>query len=240
MIKILICLLSLTASLEAAMPANWKRVYLATYPRSGNHWMRYLIEEATGILTGSVFCDPDPPHEREPFPWGGYAPKGGYEGIRRNPKHQDLIVIKTHFPMAQEPFDQRKRIGVIRVVRHPVDTFYSLYVYSFKGKPYHPDYPTDRLHKNIKLWREFQEYWNRQNDVVTIRYEDLYNDPFNTLKYALSKIGFKLSDKDIKRAVDRYPPEGALLKHIGHFTKDQLNIIKTDLHDLMDQFGYLL
>lgn len=241
MFKILLLLFSLTAVLEGGIPITWKRVYLASYPRSGNHWMRYLIEEATGVLTGSVFCDPDPPHSRTPYPWGGYAPPGGYEGNRRDPTPKDLVVIKSHLPMAWEAFDLRKRVGVIRIVRHPVDTFYSLYVYSHKGKPHAPDYPnSDRLQRNIKLWREFQEYWNKEKDVVTIRYEDLYTDPFNTLKNALKQAGFKLSDADIRRAVEHYPPEGALLKHIHHFTKEQLDTIKNELHDLMEQFGYML
>ena len=52
---------------------NWKRAYLVTFPRSGNHWMRYLIEEATQIATGSVYQDMDRPvHLERIFPWGGY------------------------------------------------------------------------------------------------------------------------------------------------------------------------
>ncbi|XP_072178145.1 sialate:O-sulfotransferase 2-like [Diadema setosum] len=30
---------------------------LASFPGSGNTWLRYLIERATGVYTGSVFCD---------------------------------------------------------------------------------------------------------------------------------------------------------------------------------------
>merc|ERR1712079_577318 len=34
------------------------RVALVSYPGSGNTWMRYLLQQSTGILTGSVFPDP--------------------------------------------------------------------------------------------------------------------------------------------------------------------------------------
>ena len=34
------------------------RVALASFPGSGNTWMRYLLQQSTGILTGSVFADP--------------------------------------------------------------------------------------------------------------------------------------------------------------------------------------
>lgn len=30
---------------------------LVSFPGSGNTWMRYLIEQATGVFTGSVYCD---------------------------------------------------------------------------------------------------------------------------------------------------------------------------------------
>ncbi|KAG7167399.1 WSC domain-containing protein 1-like 2 [Homarus americanus] len=33
------------------------RVWLTSFPRSGNTWTRYLLEAATGIFTGSVFND---------------------------------------------------------------------------------------------------------------------------------------------------------------------------------------
>src|SRR5690348_10906431 len=86
-----------------ALPSkeDWsKRVYLATYPRSGNHWVRYLIEEITHIATSSVYCDgdADKSHLGKPFPWGGYCPKYGYEGKCRYPTPDDIVVVKTHFP----------------------------------------------------------------------------------------------------------------------------------------------
>ena len=33
-------------------------VALASYPGSGNSWVRQLLESATGIYTGAVYCDP--------------------------------------------------------------------------------------------------------------------------------------------------------------------------------------
>lgn len=59
---------------EEVQTKNWQhRVYLASYPRSGNHWLRYLIEEAKGIATSSVYQDPDPPHLDQVFPWGTFV-----------------------------------------------------------------------------------------------------------------------------------------------------------------------
>ena len=32
---------------------------LASFPGSGNTWVRYLLEQVTGVLTGSIYCDRD-------------------------------------------------------------------------------------------------------------------------------------------------------------------------------------
>ena len=42
-------LILLTLCMQILHANDWKRVYLASFPRSGNHWTRFLIEEATGI-----------------------------------------------------------------------------------------------------------------------------------------------------------------------------------------------
>ena len=33
-------------------------IALASYPGSGNTWVRHLLQQATGILTGSIYLDP--------------------------------------------------------------------------------------------------------------------------------------------------------------------------------------
>ena len=67
---------------ENRLWANSSRpwVALVSYPGSGNTWMRYLLQQSTGILTGSVFPDPS-------------LKKGGFgEGIN----NRSVIVVKTH------------------------------------------------------------------------------------------------------------------------------------------------
>ena len=32
---------------------------IACYPRSGSHWLRWMVEQATGVLTGSVYGEKD-------------------------------------------------------------------------------------------------------------------------------------------------------------------------------------
>ena len=54
---------------------------LASFPGSGNTWVRYILQEATGIAMGSVYNDPR--LKRNLFPG---------EGIY----NRSVLAIKTH------------------------------------------------------------------------------------------------------------------------------------------------
>ncbi len=215
-----------------------KRVYLATFPRSGNHWIRNLLEEATNVATSSVYTDPDPPHYLFPFPWGGYCVDHGYEGNRRYPNPNEIVVIKTHSPCGVIPYFAKQPYGkAIRIVRHPIDSFYSLYLF-FCGPDPAPIIPRETLTEYIDLWRAFQNHWNQAHDVLTIRYEDLYNHPYPIFKEILESLGYEAEETIIQRALVKYPPRGGLLKHIHHYSSEDLQLIEHELGDLMRQFGY--
>lgn len=219
---------------------DWKRVYLTSYPRSGNHWIRYLVEEASHIATASVYHDKEPLHMKKVFPWGGYCCDHGYEGNCRYPNKNDLVLIKTHFPSQPDKvtdFDRLPYKMAIRIVRHPVDSFYSRYVRRPEG-PLQETVPTDRVERFIKSWRQFQAYWNKRPNVLTIRYEDLLDNPFVELKKILEVLQYQISDEDIARAVMQHPPQGFMLKSQNKFTDADLKLIDEKLEDLMAQFGY--
>lgn len=213
---------------------DWKRVYLATFPRSGNHWMRYLIEEATHIATSSVYAD-NPTHLKTLFPWGAYSTNHGYDGTCRYPEKEDFVVIKTHYPLSLHPF--LNPIKFIRIVRHPIDSFYSYIVYNNGGIP-QLQIKDEDVKIFINYWRKFQTYWNNEANVFTIRYEDLLLSPKEVLKETLDQIGYQVSEEDIERAIDKYFPQGYELKHLSFFSQKQLNLIRTELKDLMDLFNY--
>lgn len=78
-------------------------VLLASYPRSGNHWVRWLVEESTNLTTLSQYNDTQYWHSSRGTTYGGggavivpldsdgplrhaYAPTGGYSGTRSLPR----------------------------------------------------------------------------------------------------------------------------------------------------------
>jgi hypothetical protein len=234
----------ISSQLGSSSDEEWKRVYLASYPRSGNHWLRFLIEEATHIATSSVYPDQHPPKNHLPtlFPWGGYSTDHGYRGNCRYPKLADIVVIKTHLPCFSPPgFDappSPSAIKSIRIIRHPVDSFFSYFIY--EGNPMTQRISKEKLTGFATTWRRFQEYWDKQENVVTIRYEDLYNFPYIALKQVLQAIGYKVKKKDIKRAIAKFPQQGKILKHVSHFHAEDLKFIEHELKDIMTKYNYII
>lgn len=213
---------------------SWKRIYLATYPRSGNRWMRSLIEEATHIATSCVYY---PKLHTKVHPWGGYSTDHGYEGTARYPTLNDIVIIKTHFPALEAtPFDLKERLLTIRIIRNPVDSFFSYNIYDGTNKI--DEISDERLIDYITRWKKFHNYWNNQKSVVTLRYEDFISDPFINLQFMLDVIGHQVKDEDIIRAIQKYPPFGSELKHLIHFTKEQLIMIQNELGSFMEEFDY--
>lgn len=222
---------------------DWKRVYLATYPRAGNHWMRHLIEDAAHVATSSVYIDMDEgetKHLPETFPWGAYTSPKGYAGNCRYPHKGELVVIKTHYPaFSRVPFDLQPSVKTIRIVRHPVDSFWSYHLYR-DGKSAAPRIPHQFLQQLINTWRNFQEYWDKQENVMTIRYEDLYTDTFGTLKKILVELDYKVTDEDIARAIAINPKKGSLYKHVANFNAEDLALVEQNLGYLMVKYNYPL
>lgn len=220
---------------------EWQRVYLATYPRSGNHWMRHLIEEATHIATSSVHADPDKGHVhlQELFAWKGYCADHGYNRMCRYPTPEDVVVVKTHYP-AQEATqgDELPYVGAVHIVRHPVDALYSYYVHTQNGHPSAPSMPRQTLMGFIHELRRFEAYWEKQERVLTVRYEDLMAEPEAVLRRVLAFIGYTASEEDIQRAVAAHPPQGGTLKHLSLYPKEDLDYICLELKEFMEKYHY--
>ncbi len=222
---------------------GYNRVYLATFPRSGNRWMRSLIEEATRDATSCVYKGWKAEDLPDIFPWGGYCCDHGYAGNCRYPNPGDVVVIKTHFPaLDASVFDELPYFRAVRVIRHPVDSFYSFYVWTqdFHQRPSEQLFPKSRINEYIDQWRQFNQHWDAAKDVINVRYEDLLSDPHAALEGVLAQIGYKVSPEDIERAVAKYPPHGGALKHFTHFTEEDLKLIEAELGDLMPRYGYTL
>ena len=115
-------------------------VALGSFPGSGNSWVRELLESATGIYTGAVYCD------------GSFVAAGMIgEGVTT----ENVIAVKSH----DSPSKTKSRINhtrAIYIVRSPFRSFLSEHIrYIAKEwgyKNWHTaeiDYDYGMLHVNI-------------------------------------------------------------------------------------------
>ena len=194
------------------------RVALASFPGSGNTWLRYLLQQSTGILTGSVFADPS------------LQEIGFGEGIA----NQSVLVIKTHnvgiTRHTDHPFDR-----AVLLVRDPFDAilaeFNRLQVIDERGRMSHTGHATlDKFHGNwtmearkivpgcssfecfaremILSWKEFHlscfnKFQNNPEDLIVISYEDLVSNPGKELSRVLHFLKVSISNTSMKCAMDR-------------------------------------
>lgn len=197
--------------------------------------MRKLIEEATGIATCTVY------HARDFYVSGpcGYFLENGIEGNRRYPSRDEIVVIKTHYPVFKKnKFDLQPYIKVVRIVRDPVDSLYSLYQMGFMEEQQSVD---DKfLREFIQHYKQHMEFWDKQKNVYTVRYEDLLDDLKGNFTKIMREIGYRVTHEDIERAVKRYPAQGSELKHIHRFTLKQLEMIQTELSEILHKYDYAI
>ncbi|XP_069167741.1 WSCD family member AGAP003962 isoform X2 [Procambarus clarkii] len=74
---------SLCVNYETRCGVEVPRVWLVSFPGSGNTWTRYLLEAASGVFTGSVYQD-------------ATLVRGGYLGDLEAPDSGTTLVQKTH------------------------------------------------------------------------------------------------------------------------------------------------
>lgn len=91
-------------------------VALVSVPGSGNTWVRGLLEKATGVCTGSIYCD-------APLRFKGFVGENVHDG--------SVLVIKTHtsdFQWRGTRLENRNILdtlygAAILLIRNPFDTF---------------------------------------------------------------------------------------------------------------------
>jgi hypothetical protein len=172
-------------------------------------------------------------------PWGGYSAKHGYEGNCRYPHLEDIVVIKTHYPAKpRSKFDLQPATLIIRIVRHPADAFYSHFLHCGHQLPKDGKIPSWFVKKSIANWAKFENYWNHQPHVLTIRYEGLLRDIHFYFREIVAAMGYALSEEDINRAIEKFPPQGEELKHLKDFHSSDWIAISQKLGHFMKRYHY--
>ncbi len=168
--------------------------WLASYPKSGNTWVRFLLHAAIyGTPKNSLDIAKKIPDIHRPLPF--------------DPPTDNNLLCKTHFAYSPKhpKIAQSKR--AVLIIRDPRDVFFSVLNYrrlsglsqeevsdklfaqqfiAAQGDPNFKALGFGTLESHARSWQG-----NTQCPVLTIKYEDLKTDPSTTLK----QIG-KFMDRD--------------------------------------------
>jgi hypothetical protein len=207
-------------------------VWLASYPRSGNTFLRTILWHCFGLRTASIY----------PKDLGGRRALEEYVGhVEHGPQLQDRLresgipLFKTH----ELPKDGNPAIYVIRDGRAACVS-----LWRFGNKKIPLDAMVEGQHR-FGIWADHVRAWNptRRPNTLLLRYEDLRAD----LPAGLDRIG-----RFLDRAVvsERLPDRDEIAASDGHWVRKESSW-QTELagpalarfneinRDVLQAFGYL-
>jgi len=177
---------------------KFERVALASFPRSGNTWVRHLIYHTTGSGSYCIHStETDKVHQAAHIPeitdvWSPFA--------------------KTHF-CDTEGFD-----AVIHIVRNPLTAIAS---YKDYCSDFNVPTPEDFVSQEIDGWIRHYEYWrlaviSGAVRGLVIRYEDLVADPLRNMWGIIEFLEWPdITQEKVLEAVDKCSIEN-LRRNGGH------------------------
>jgi hypothetical protein len=215
-------------------------VFLISFPRSGNTWLRHMLM----LLHPGI---------------DGTGPRDMHRIIPNLDQKPDLTqtpaprVIKSHCL-----FDARFP-RVIYLLRDGRDATYSYYVFcrkefgytgSFRDFLVQAPYPPSRWHEHVVSWLS-----RPTEALLVIRYEDMLADPERELRRALEFLDWRASDERIDQAVSESSlgrmrekeREGYFLAHVrlgkkedwrDRYSSEEFEIFMRDASDTLRRFGY--
>lgn len=153
-------------------------VWLASYPRSGNTFLRVVLGSVFGIDTFTLYderpeVDPAQP-DATPLPVAGPEPAVGipFDAVRYGARQQ-LHVVKTHGP----PTDGRPAIYVVRDGREATASYFHYH----RDVLQRPVSMGDAIRGRVGFgsWGRHVAQWNpqRRPNTLLLRFEELTSNP---------------------------------------------------------------
>ncbi|XP_060073302.1 WSCD family member AAEL009094-like [Ylistrum balloti] len=166
------------------------RTALASSPGSGNTWTRHLLQQATGIRTGSIYND-------------GELQMNGFWGENKCTRIKTCLVIKTHeWHTEYQTFYDR----AILILRHPRDSILSSFHFFNGGRhvrearPYlfHTDRWVRFAEERVHLWFDLNNDWVKRyrNPLHIVFYEELKANPVLQIEQAIRFLNFTMTEAD--------------------------------------------
>jgi hypothetical protein len=200
---------------------------LVSFQGSGNTWIRHILEQATGIYTGSIYCDT--------------TLKAVFSG--EHISSGNVLVVKTHHPDATSlPTDMKIALGqesfdkAIILVRDPFDSLISeanrRWNDNIKAEK-HLGLAKESLFIGNPKWDWFVEYkimswlvllntWLKESSIphIVVQYENIKANMTSELMKILEFLEISATEEELKCAVEN---SRGLFKREKHLNFDPFN-----------------
>eukprot|EP00421_Protoceratium_reticulatum_P019021 CAMPEP_0168392112 /NCGR_PEP_ID=MMETSP0228-20121227/18331_1 /TAXON_ID=133427 /ORGANISM="Protoceratium reticulatum, Strain CCCM 535 (=CCMP 1889)" /LENGTH=379 /DNA_ID=CAMNT_0008405445 /DNA_START=1 /DNA_END=1137 /DNA_ORIENTATION=+ len=157
------------------------QTWLASFPCSGNTWLRVILESTTSIYTGSMYYDED-------------LIAAGLRGEGYSSPSK-VLGTKTHMPLYSPHHEVAcANCRAVVLLRHPLDTALSYVQYKAGGRSHDLEVGATELRaaftqdrdKSLEEWRSHYDFWKEfPGPKLIVRYEDLKADPFNVFMHKI-------------------------------------------------------
>lgn len=148
------------------------KLWLASYPRSGNTLIRLILNQAFGIKSTSLYPSEDKSMTDQPD-W--FRDKIGYAGPLDQVSGEEWIGVKTH----GLPTDDGPAIYVVRDGRAALASYFHLLRDFSTAKPMTAIIEGDVW---VGPWSDHIAAWRDRPRTLMLRYEDLTSDPEQQFK----------------------------------------------------------
>lgn len=188
-----------------SLPVNYAAddIYLVSYPKSGNTWLRFLLSNAIK-LHYQIDREVNFFTIQEIIPGAEasrnikeYGPFGKYDFPR---------ILKSH--NSYNPYFLR----VVLLVRDPRDVIVSHYHYAISRKSISNDWDLSRFVRDKKYgpeaWLKHTKSWYSPQTIkpaqriVLFRYEDFLQNTIGELKRITELLGISVSQENLRKAVE--------------------------------------
>ncbi len=179
-------------------------VWIASYPKSGNTWMRFII---ANIMSGGVSNSND---------IEGMVPDIHRGPLRPALHHCGRAFAKTHFAYGSVK-QQQATVGAVYIVRHPLDVLVSHLDYfglneqpakaskfidefiNYGGYPHWGELGFGTWQKHVRSWT----FETRRFPRLFVRYEDLLTDTTAEVTRVFEFLEIDAAPEDIARACEQ-------------------------------------
>nr|XP_002120962.3 WSC domain-containing protein 1-like [Ciona intestinalis] len=210
---------------------------LISFPGSGNTWIRHLLEQATGLYTGSIYSDE-------------HLYRKGFLGEIEKWQLKKCAIIKSHKETLQfsSHFDK-----LILVIRNPFDAILSEFnrclsdshtgfanQSSFTGKKW-PKFVPYKMQKWIRIIKVHLE---ARKETTVVFYENLVQNPIPELRRVVKFTGLHIPNLEARLICTQENLNGAFQRPkrkqnpYSNWMVTLINDGITEVRKVLKEFGY--